>query len=175
MKRNAKGITLLALVITIIVLLILASVGLRLALGDGGILDEARGAVNEWDRATEGEQSDLSKLAGEMRNARNGVYNGTTSGGNSSGDGTGGDQTGGGNTPGGGDIDVSGSISSITGTETENTETTDKLGNKIVVPAGFKVINPEDDVTKGIIIEDVGANDATSRRKSICMDTNFAL
>ena len=37
----------------------------------------------------------------------------------------------------------------------ENTEFTDSLGNKVKVPAGFKVVNPEDNVEDGIIIEDV--------------------
>ena len=37
----------------------------------------------------------------------------------------------------------------------ENTEFTDSLGNKVVVPAGFRVVNPEDNVEDGIVIEDV--------------------
>ena len=37
----------------------------------------------------------------------------------------------------------------------ENTEFTDSLGNKVKVPAGFKVVNSEDNVEDGIIIEDV--------------------
>ena len=37
----------------------------------------------------------------------------------------------------------------------ENTEFTDSLGNKVIVPAGFKVLNPTDNVEDGIIIEDV--------------------
>ena len=37
----------------------------------------------------------------------------------------------------------------------ENTEFTDRLGNKVIVPAGFKIVNPEDNVEDGIIIEDV--------------------
>ena len=51
----------------------------------------------------------------------------------------------------------------ITGMETENTESQDKNGNKITIPAGFKVINPEEDVTKGIVIEDVSAGDNVSK------------
>ena len=35
-----------------------------------------------------------------------------------------------------------------------NTEFTDSYGNKVIVPAGFKVINPEDNVEDGIVIED---------------------
>ena len=37
----------------------------------------------------------------------------------------------------------------------ENTEFTDSLGNKVVVPAGFRVVNPTDNVEDGIVIEDV--------------------
>ena len=45
----------------------------------------------------------------------------------------------------------------MTGNETTNTTVYDKYGNKVVVPAGFKIVNPNDDVTKGIVIEDVSA------------------
>ena len=41
-KKQEKGITLIALVITIIVLLILAGVSVRLALGDDGIIAETK-------------------------------------------------------------------------------------------------------------------------------------
>ena len=54
-------------------------------------------------------------------------------------------------------------LSEVTGMETENTEVQDKNGNKILIPAGFKVVNPEEDVTKGIVIEDVTAGDSTSK------------
>ena len=50
-------------------------------------------------------------------------------------------------------------LGNITGNEKENTKTKDKYGNPITIPAGFKVVNPNDDVTKGIIIEDVSAGD----------------
>ena len=36
-----------------------------------------------------------------------------------------------------------------------NTEFTDSFGNKVTVPAGFKVVNPGDNVEDGIVIEDV--------------------
>ena len=47
-------------------------------------------------------------------------------------------------------------INSATGT---NTEFTDGLGNKVVVPAGFEVVNPEDNVDDGIIIKDSSGNE----------------
>ncbi len=50
---------------------------------------------------------------------------------------------------------IMGTLESVKGTETTNTTVKDNLGNQVVVPAGFKVINPNDDVTKGIVVEDV--------------------
>lgn len=44
MKNNQKGITLIALVVTIIVLLILAGVSIAMLTGEGGILGNAREA-----------------------------------------------------------------------------------------------------------------------------------
>ena len=50
--RNQKGITLVALVITIIVLLILAGVSISLVLGQNGVLTQASNAVIKNDKAT---------------------------------------------------------------------------------------------------------------------------
>ena len=47
MKTNNKGITLIALVITIIILLILAAVAIQLALGDNGLITRARSAQKD--------------------------------------------------------------------------------------------------------------------------------
>lgn len=52
MFKKEKGITLIALVVTIIVLLILAGVAISLTIGQGGILDRAQNAANTW-RASE--------------------------------------------------------------------------------------------------------------------------
>ena len=50
--RNQKGITLVALVITIIVLLILAGVSISLVLGNNGVLTQASNAVDTNEKAT---------------------------------------------------------------------------------------------------------------------------
>ena len=50
--KNQKGITLIALVITIIVLLILAGVTIALLTGENGILKKATGAVSDTEKAT---------------------------------------------------------------------------------------------------------------------------
>ena len=59
MKEN-RGITLIALVITIIVLLILAGVSLRLVAGNEGILNRAESAVSKSNTATVQEEIELA-------------------------------------------------------------------------------------------------------------------
>ena len=51
----------------------------------------------------------------------------------------------------------------VSGEATENTYAHDNLGNIVKVPAGFKVVNPEDNVTDGIVIEDVIAGDENTQ------------
>ena len=46
-KNNVKGITLIALVVTIIVLLILAGVAINLTIGDNGIITRAQQAKKQ--------------------------------------------------------------------------------------------------------------------------------
>ena len=48
-----------------------------------------------------------------------------------------------------------GTLGTVKGTEKTNTTVKDSLGNQVVVPAGFKVINPTENVTDGIVVEDV--------------------
>ena len=54
-----------------------------------------------------------------------------------------------------GDSTTGGTLGTVTGTEKVNTTVQDSLGNKVVVPSGFKVVNPTDNVEDGIIIEDI--------------------
>lgn len=65
-RKNSKGITLIALVITIIVLLILAGVSLSLIAGEEGILNKAENAVKKYEIAQTEEKLELSKVEAEM-------------------------------------------------------------------------------------------------------------
>ena len=58
---------------------------------------------------------------------------------------------------------VENTLGTVTGNETTNSEVNDKYGNPVKVPAGFKVVNLDDDVTKGIVIEDVNAGDSNTK------------
>ena len=71
--KNAHGITLIALVITIIILLILAGVVLNLTLGEHGILKIAEQAGKNYVNAAEDEQKKLGDLLNEADNIINGT------------------------------------------------------------------------------------------------------
>ena len=60
--KNQKGITLIALVITIIVLIILAGVAINLTLGDNGILKYAEFARTKYQNSVEKEANELAKI-----------------------------------------------------------------------------------------------------------------
>ena len=165
-KQNTRGITLIALVITIIVLLILAGVSIAMLTGQNGILTQAQNAKQVTEKSAEQEkvqiaasssrdndgQLSFEKLKAEIENQGGTILgdsipttitiNNTLYRVNSTGEVT--------------QRISGGTLGTVTGTETSNTTVQDALGNQVVVPAGFKVVNPNDYVTDGIIIEDVG-------------------
>ena len=59
-KMTQKGITLIALIVTIIVLLILAGVSLRLIAGGDGIMNRASNAVDTYENAANDEKKELT-------------------------------------------------------------------------------------------------------------------
>ena len=72
--RKNKGITLIALVITIIVLLILAGVSIAMLTGDNGILTQAQRAKNETENAQIEEENILSDYENYLSQYTNGGY-----------------------------------------------------------------------------------------------------
>lgn len=62
MLKGQKGITLVALVITIIVLLILASVTISLTLGQNGLFNTAKNAGKNYTNAAKNEMQGLNYL-----------------------------------------------------------------------------------------------------------------
>ncbi len=160
-KQNNRGITLIALVITIIVLLILAGVSISMLTGQNGILTQAQNAKQATEQSSEKEKLEIAvtgamalsknltveNLKSELANCdiptQNSKFpvivnvNNKNFAINSS-----------------GDILEYKNMIDITGEETSNTMTKDNLDNYLVVPAGFKILNTSDNVTNGIIIED---------------------
>ena len=60
MLKNNKGITLVALVVTIVILLILAGVSLNLVLGDNGIVRKAQEAREKTEEADARDKVELA-------------------------------------------------------------------------------------------------------------------
>ena len=83
MRKNANnmGITLIALVVTIIVLLILAGVSISMLTGQNGILNRAAEAKEKTEIAQRDEQAQLADLESLIENGGESVYD-TTSGAN---------------------------------------------------------------------------------------------
>ena len=148
-KRNnlgEKGITLIALVVTIVVLLILAGVSINALFGNNGIIEKAQEAQNAMDKATENDREEIGKLTNWLDNQINGTTGGTT---------------------GGDDTSTTQKISTLVGTVVDkNTKAEDIYGNKITIPSGFKILvdsttgytKDNIDVTKGIVVEDENRN-----------------
>ena len=76
MLKNKKGITLVALVITIVVLLILAGVSINLVLGNNGIIAKAKDAETKSAEASENDLKGMNSLIEQMESALNGSGNG---------------------------------------------------------------------------------------------------
>ena len=120
---NQTGITLIALVVTIVVLLILAGVSINALFGDSGIINKAKDAQNKMDQAT---QNDLDSI-NELNNWIDGKTNGTTGGGTTGGD---------------ANPSTTPKISTLVGTVVDkNTKAEDAYGNKITIPKGFKILS----------------------------------
>ena len=171
-KETQKAITLIALVITIIVLLILAGVSIAMLTGQNGILTQAQNAKTTTENKSAEEKVKLSvmgaraddgtltveKLRTELAN-----YGGTVEGDTfpvtATVDGKSFTVDNKGNVTSTGSSDQTpteqGTLGTVTGSETKNTTVKDSLGNQVVVPAGFKVVNKDANVTDGIVVEDV--------------------
>ena len=72
-QKNEKGITLVALVVTIIILLILASVSINLTLGDNGIIIKAKEAKRKSQEGYINEEFAMNLIQNEIKNNINSI------------------------------------------------------------------------------------------------------
>ena len=140
-KSKAKGITLVSLVVTIIVLLILAGIAINFTIGEDGIFKRAEEGAKVYQNASQNERIELDKVSNYIDNYLNGNK----------------------------DEDkeelseVEEAIKNGTVYQT-NTIIYDEYNNQVKVPAGFKLAEDSGkDVTKGIVIEDVNAEDNNTK------------
>ena len=67
-KTEEKGITLVALILTVVIMLILAAVTINVTLGEGGLIDQAQHAAEQTANAAKSEQEQLASLEQELAN-----------------------------------------------------------------------------------------------------------
>lgn len=138
--KSTKGITLIALVVTIVILLILAGITITILFGDNGIIKRANAAKTKTEKAQQDDQDNLKNLENQMNNV---IAGGGT----------------------GGPVD----LASITSTDHETKKAKDTYGNIVTVPKGFKVVNKTEDPTiictgevptvkEGVVIQDADGN-----------------
>ncbi len=159
--RKNRGITLVALVITIIILLILAGISIAQLTGTG-IFAKAEEAKQKYKEAEDLENQILANYEAQLnRLGKSTVGSGDGTGGSgehSGGEGEQGDQP-----------KPSGPTEPATNMEeakkddmyekTVNSPVQDVYGNQVVVPAGFKITEDASNVTEGIVIIDEQGNE----------------
>ena len=131
-KNKDRGITLVALVITIIILLILATISIQ-SLTNTGLFQKAQEAKEKTQNAEENQAKTLNEYEDELNKYISGTVEERK--------------------------DPIKEVANKVLSTTDNTELQDAYGNKIVVPAGFKIVSDSTTsnattVDKGIVIED---------------------
>ncbi len=134
---NQRGITLIALVITIVILIILATVSIKVVLGEGGLIDRAQEGKSLTDQAQTDEQEELTGAEEYI----NGILVEIE------------DQN-----PPGEKSEVAEAIEN--GTKyTDTTPIKDDLENTVYIPGGFHLAKDSGTkVEEGIVIEDDSGN-----------------
>ena len=75
--KKAQGITLIALVVTIVVLLILAGITIGLVFGPNGVVKKAQEAANKTNEAVINEQAQMNSVTSTIENMLNGIGGGS--------------------------------------------------------------------------------------------------
>ena len=134
-SKNSRGITLIALVVTITVLIILATVSINTVLGDNGIIKRAQKARDSYSNSQKSEDEQMAVLANEMAEYDT---NGGSSGGGS-------------DTP---TNPTAGTTVAKPGTWTSSqvTPIADGNGGTVPLPNGFHYVGG--DISTGLVISD---------------------
>ena len=130
--RKKEGITLIALVITIVVLLILAGVSINAVFSDNGIIKRASSTQDKMNEATKKDVGSLDTLNG-LVNERTGPLSKLKS--------------------------YDSASKNDDGTVKENTKYKDSESNIAVIPEGYKVSENEKTISKGLVIKDSDGNE----------------
>ena len=138
--KEKRGITLIALAVTIVVILILAGVTIDAVFSENGIINKAKEAVNAMNNAVANDQAELNDLLEELNEIMNSEWNSNI------------------------EIpdpepELPTNIEDVTEIQEETVQVEDEYGNKVTIPKGFEVVEEEGTtVPEGIVIQDKDGN-----------------
>ena len=138
-KEN-RGITLIALAVTIVVILILAGVTIDAVFSENGIINKAKEAANSMNNAVANDQAELNDLLEELNEIMNSEWESN--------------------------IEIPDpepeeppKLEDTTGIQDETVTVEDEYGNKVTIPKGFEVVEEEGTtVPEGIVVQDKDEN-----------------
>ena len=138
--KKQRGITLIALAVTIVVILILAGVTIDAVFSENGIINKAKEAANAMNNAVANDQAELNDLLEELNEIMNSEWDSNI------------------------EIpdpepELPTNIEDVTEIQEETVQVEDEYGNKVTIPKGFEVVEEEGTtVPKGIVIQDKDGN-----------------
>ena len=143
--REKRGITLITLAVTIVVILILAGVTIDVTLGENGILNKSKEAADRMNNLVKEDETELNELLDELNETMDTNWNSNIE------------------IPEENTIPVPDpevpKIEDVTDIQEETVQVEDEYGNKITVPKGFEVVEEEGTtVPEGIVVQDKDEN-----------------
>ena len=135
--KEKRGITLIALAVTIVVILILAGVTIDVTLGDKGILNKSKEAADRINNLVKEDEAELNELLNELNETMESNWNNN--------------------------IEIPDpeppKLDDTTGMQDETIQVEDEYGNKVTIPKGFEVVEEEGTtVPEGIVVQDKDRN-----------------
>ena len=69
-NKKERGITLIALIVTIVILLILSGVSIAILTGKNGVINQAKDAKEKYKQSSSNEEIGLNELSKELKNKK---------------------------------------------------------------------------------------------------------
>ena len=145
--KEKRGITLIALAVTIVVILILAGVTIDVTLGENGILNKSKEVADRMNNMVKEDEAELNELLNELNETMDTNWNSNI------------------------EIPEENTvpepdpepevpkIEDVTEIQEETIQVEDEYGNKVTIPKGFEVVEEEGTtVPEGIVVQDAIGN-----------------
>ena len=145
--KEKRGITLITLVVTIVVILILAGVTINVTLGENGILNKSKEAADRMNNLVKEDEAELNELLDELNETMDNNWNSNIEIPEEN------------TTPEPDPEPEVPKIEDATDIQGETVQVEDEYGNKVTIPKGFEVVEEEGTtVPEGIVVQDKAGN-----------------